>query len=83
MEIIKFETTTCTPCKMVDMMLRDKGLEVDRKVNIEVDEETRDKYGVMKSPTLILVDDNGKEIDRAMGIDEEGIVELFKQAGKL
>lgn len=83
MKILKFETKTCTPCKIVDMMLKDKGLEIDEKIDIEIDEETREKYDVMKSPTIMLVDDNGVEVDRVIGVDEDGIVELFKKANKL
>lgn len=82
MKIIKFETSRCTPCKMVDMMLADKGLAVDEKIDIEHDEEVRVKYSVMKSPTILLVDEEGNEVGRAIGMDEEGILKLFKQAGR-
>lgn len=83
MKILKFQTKTCVPCKMVDMMLKDLGLEVDEKVDIEDQEELREKYDVMKSPTIMLIDDDGNEVDRVIGIDEEGIKELFKKAGRL
>lgn len=83
MRVIKFETASCAPCKMVDMMLKDKGLEVDEKIDISIEEDLREKYDVMKSPTLLLVNEEGKEVDRVIGIDEEAIVELFKKAGKL
>lgn len=83
MKIIKFETASCQPCKMVDMMLRSYGLEVDERVDIEFDEVIREKYMVMKSPTILLVDEEGKELGRALGIDEEGILNLFRKAGKL
>lgn len=83
MKIFKFETKTCAPCKMVDNMLNSYGLAVDRKIDIEEDEATREKYGVMKAPTVMLIDEDGKEVARAMGIDEEGILDLFKRAGKL
>lgn len=82
MEILKFETKTCMPCKFVDSMLQANGLSVDRKIDIEEDEATRVKYDVMKAPTVMLIDDEGNEVKRVMGIDEEGILELFKLAGK-
>ena len=82
MKILKFETRTCTPCKIVDMMLKDKGLEVDEKIDIELQEDLREKYGVMKSPTIILIDGE-KELKRVMGVDEDGILEIFKKAGRI
>ena len=83
MKILKFQTKTCTPCKMVDMMLKDMGLEVDEVIDIEEQEEVREKYDVMKSPTIILVDGEGVVQGKVMGIDEEGIKELFKKAGRM
>jgi glutaredoxin len=83
MKILKFQTKTCTPCKMVDMMLNDMGVDVDEKIDIEEQEDIRKKYDVMKSPTIILVDDEGTEVSRAIGIDEGKIVEIFELAGRL
>ena len=83
MKILKFQTKICTPCKMVDMMLKDLWLSVDEVIDIEEQEEVRKKYDVMKSPTIILVDDEGVEQGRVMGIDEDGIKELFRKAGRI
>jgi hypothetical protein len=102
MKIIKVQTEKCVPCKMVDMMLEQKGLTVDSKVFIEENELITKNSGlvtivdsdgnnesielketVMKSPTVILIDDNNREIKRTIGIDEEGITELFEMAGRL
>ncbi|AYP68317.1 hypothetical protein PQE75_gp162 [Bacillus phage vB_BcoS-136] len=102
MKIFKFQTRSCMPCKMVDMMLNEMGVEVDSKIYIEDNMDVTSKEGlieltmennskanfninesVMKSPTMMLVDDEHNEISRVIGIDEDGIQELFKKAGKI
>ena len=80
-KLIKFRATVCNPCKMLDRALKDLGIEVDEEYNVEHDTEITEKYQVMKSPTVILVDDEGNEIDRAMGLDIPKIVELNEKKG--
>lgn len=75
-KLIKFRATTCNPCKMLDRALQDFGIEVDAEYNVEIDSEITEKYDVMKSPTVILIDDDGNEIDRAVGLDIPKIMEL-------
>lgn len=77
MKIVKFESTGCIPCKIAERMLGDLGLEVDQKININEDEESREKYDVMKAPTFMLLDDNDKEVERVIGLDEQGVIALF------
>lgn len=83
MKIIKFETKSCTPCKMVDMMMNSLNLSADERVDIAENEELRNRYDIMQAPTLMLIDEDGREIDRVLGINEELTVDLFKKAGKL
>lgn len=77
MKIVKFESTGCVPCKIADNMLNELGLKVDEKININENEELRLKYDVMKAPTFMLLDDNDKEVERVIGLDEQGVVSLF------
>lgn len=84
MKIVKFEQPSCVPCKMVDAFLQHIDQQVDEKVDIVVDEDGMDKAylaGVKSTPTLILMDDAGNIIDRAVGMQHEKIKELFAKRG--
>jgi thioredoxin-like negative regulator of GroEL len=39
------------------------------------------QFGIMKSPTLVLVDDNGNEIERFMGIGQTGVKAILTKRG--
>lgn len=43
--------------------------------------ETAGEFGVMKTPTLILLDDNGVELDRYAGVGQTKVKELFTKRG--
>lgn len=82
MKIIKFVQPTCAPCRMVDGFLKHMGFEVDETLDIVVDEkafEVAQTFGVRSTPTMILLDDEGKEVDRVSGMNHEGIKLLFTQ----
>jgi thioredoxin-related protein len=71
---------------MADAFLQHLGVKPDENVVLGQDmsfEEARDKLGIMKTPTMILFDDSGNEIDRVSGVGQSKIVELFTKAGKL
>jgi thioredoxin 1 len=61
----------CGPCKMMEPILEEIAGEYSEKIkvvklNIDQNQETPLKFGVMNIPTLILFRD-GKEIDRIIG----------------
>ena len=61
----------CGPCKMMEPVLEEilnkKGDSVQLvKINIDKNQETPVKYGVMNIPTLLFFKD-GKEVDRVIG----------------
>jgi thioredoxin 1 len=66
-----FWATWCGPCKMIAPVLEELDAEMSDKVKIvkiDVDEnqETAAKYGVMSIPTLILFKD-GEIVDKVVG----------------
>lgn len=66
-----FWATWCGPCKMIAPVLEELDAEMGNKVKIvklDVDEnqETAAKYGVMSIPTLILFKD-GEIVDKVIG----------------
>ena len=61
----------CSPCKMMDPILEEivneKGDSLQLvKINIDENQETPVKYGVMNIPTLLFFKD-GKVVDRVIG----------------
>ena len=68
MKILKFYTPTCMPCKMVGKMLESiEGIEV---IPVDATEELSkvDEYNVCNTPTLVFLDDEGKEVNRIAGM---------------
>ncbi|KAB7708581.1 thioredoxin [Bacillus aerolatus] len=74
----------CGPCKMIAPVLEELDAELADKVKIvkiDVDEnqETAGKYGVMSIPTLILFKD-GEPVDKVIGFQpKEALAELVNK----
>ncbi|MFC3040052.1 thioredoxin [Virgibacillus xinjiangensis] len=74
----------CGPCKMIAPVLEEIDGEMDEKVQIvklDVDEnqETAGKYGVMSIPTLLLFKD-GEVVDQVIGFQpKEALVDLINK----
>lgn len=74
----------CGPCKMIAPVLEEIDSEMSDKVKIvklDVDEnqETAGKYGVMSIPTLLLMKD-GNVVDQVVGFQpKEALVDLINK----
>ncbi|MFD1850115.1 thioredoxin [Oceanobacillus bengalensis] len=74
----------CGPCKMIAPVLEEIDGEMNEKVQIvklDVDEnqETASKFGVMSIPTLLLFKD-GNVVDQAIGYQpKEALVDLINK----
>lgn len=69
--LVDFWATWCGPCKMIAPVLEELDSELGEKlkiVKLDVDDnqETAAKYGVMSIPTLLLFKD-GEVIDKVVG----------------
>lgn len=64
MKLLKFSADWCGPCKVLEKTL---GNIEHENIDIELDEELTSKYGIRSIPTLVLVDDEGKEMRRLIG----------------
>ena len=79
-----FWATWCGPCKMIAPVLEEIDGEMSDKVKIvklDVDEnqETASKYGVMSIPTLLLFKD-GEVVDKVVGYrPKEALTEFLEQ----
>jgi hypothetical protein len=84
MKILKFRQVVCRPCAELDLFLaNDLEVSPDNTYVLDGEEDShREKageYGIMSTPTLVLVDDNGVEIDRVVGTNKEAVTALFEK----
>ncbi|AJD91699.1 thioredoxin [Jeotgalibacillus sp. JSM ZJ347] len=79
-----FWATWCGPCKMIAPVLEELDTDMGDKVKIvklDVDEnqETASKYGVMSIPTLVVFKD-GEIVDKVVGFQpKEALEELLNK----
>ena len=67
MKILKFYTPTCMACRMLVKILEQVDAEVEN-INAVEDIESVDKYNVCTTPTLIFLNEEGKEVTRTVGM---------------
>jgi len=82
MKYLKFEASWCGACKMVQPQLNKvvaEGITVE-KIDAEKNNQMVMDYNVRNLPTVILVDDSGKEFYRNTGskIKATELVETYK-----
>jgi thioredoxin 1 len=69
MKYLKFEASWCGACKMVQPQLNKvsaEGITVE-KIDAEKNNQMVMEYNIKNLPTVILVDDSGKEVYRNVG----------------
>ena len=69
MKYLKFEASWCGACKMVQPQLNKLAAEniVVEKIDAETNNELVAEYNIRNLPTVVLVDDSGKELYRTVG----------------
>ncbi len=80
MEMLLFVSSKCTVCpraekiaKKLSREYKDKGLELN-KVRLKTSEgkELADEYNIRATPTIVLLDEEGNENKRIVGVPDEG-----------
>lgn len=69
MKYLKFEASWCGACKMVQPQLNKvaaEGITVE-KIDAETSNDLVAEYNIRNLPTVLLVDDSGKEFWRTVG----------------
>jgi len=80
MKVIYFWATFCGPCKVVspvvDAINAGGSFHVD-KINIEEDPEVANDFGIRSVPALLMVDDDGNEVKRLIGLQSKEKISEF------
>lgn len=82
--LVDFWAAWCGPCKMAEPVLEElsdeyKGKVTVAKVNVDENQESTRKYGIMSIPTTVLFN-GGKEIGRQIGFaGKQAFEDLIKK----
>lgn len=82
--LVDFWAPWCGPCKMIAPVLEELDTELGEKVkivklNVDDNQETAGKYGVMSIPTLLLIKE-GNVVDQVVGFQpKEALAELVNK----
>jgi len=77
-KILYFSAPWCGPCKVLGPTMQKLSSELPiTKINVDEDNKNSVKYGIRNVPTLVLIDQSGKEINRLVGNVSEQQVKQF------
>jgi thioredoxin 1 len=72
MKYLYFSAPWCGPCRMLGPRMKRVAEQVSvEKINVDEDSEMAKQYFVRNLPTVVLVDSEGKEQERFVGIKDE------------
>ena len=77
-KILYFSAPWCGPCKVLGPTMQKLSSELPiTKINVDEDNKNSVKYGIRNVPTMVLLDQSGKEINRLVGNVSEQQVKQF------
>ncbi len=80
MKVLKFYADWCQPCKAVSAIMekvKDKLTVPVEEIDIDANNDIAKKYQIRGVPTLVMVDDDGVEVKRQVGMVTEGTLLKF------
>ena len=79
MKLLQFKAVWCNPCKMQTKEFEENPVDTEL-VPIDVDEDKEDlatKYNVRAVPTMVLVGDNDKILNKWVGVTKSSTINEF------
>lgn len=79
MKLLQFKASWCGPCKMQTKEFEENPVDVEL-VPIDIYEDDKDlatQYGIRSIPTMILVGDNDKVLNKWVGVTKSSTINEF------
>lgn len=77
MKLIKFENEGCSACQMVENLLLSEGIEVEH-INVFDNPEKAVSFDIGSIPVTILLDSEGKEVQRSIGFKPPELMQMIE-----
>ena len=75
MKYLYFSAPWCGPCRMFGPIMEEVSKEIPvQKVNVDDENDLAMQYAVRSVPTIVLVNENGKELSRHIGIQQKSMI---------
>ncbi len=76
--ILYFTASWCGPCKALAPRMEKLSDQINyRKIDVDSNQDLSMKYGVRNVPSLVLVDENGTELNRMVGVQPDQAILNF------
>lgn len=73
MKFLYFSAPWCGPCRTLGPVMEKVGQKYSvEKINVDENQELSAEFGIRSIPTVILVDESNKELERLVGVKPEG-----------
>jgi thioredoxin 1 len=78
-KILYYTASWCGPCRMLGPIMESLNGQINyEKVDVDTNTELPIKYGIRNVPTLVLIDENGTELKRLVGVkSKEEILSFY------
>lgn len=77
-KILYFTASWCGPCKALAPRMEKLSNQINyRKIDIDSNQDLSMKYGIRSVPSLVLVDENGTELSRMVGVQPDETILNF------
>jgi thioredoxin 1 len=76
--ILYFTASWCGPCKALAPRMEKLSGQINyRKIDVDGNQDLSMKYGVRNVPSLVLVNENGEELNRMVGVQPDQAILNF------